>query len=297
MSIKTSFSIKDLENLSGVKAHTIRIWEKRYDLLQPERSDTNIRTYDIENLQKLLNVSLLVSNGFKISKLAKMSEDEVYHNVKSSSIDSTSNAQHINAFKLAMLNFDQELFDVTYNKMLAVCSFREIFQDTFLKLLDEIGVLWMTNTITPVHEHFVSTLIQQKLLLNIERVQGLSDGSEKVYALYLPINEIHELGLLYIHFELLLRGFKSIYLGASVPLENLLELQKVFSEIHFVSYFTVSPGIESVSSYLEEVHEKIIDGSQDSLDVLGARVKDMDSAKLPEKIEVYDSIKTFVNSL
>lgn len=297
MSIKTSFSIKDLENLSGVKAHTIRIWEKRYDLLQPERSDTNIRTYDIENLQKLLNVSLLVSNGFKISKLAKMSEDEVYHNVKSTSIDSTSNAQHINAFKLAMLNFDQELFDVTYNKMLAVCSFREIFQDTFLKLLDEIGVLWMTNTITPVHEHFVSTLIQQKLLLNIERVQGLSDGSEKVYALFLPINEIHELGLLYIHFELLLRGFKSIYLGASVPIENLLELQKVFSEIHFVSYFTVSPGIESVASYLEEVHDKIIEGSQDSLDVLGARVKDMDSTKMPENIAVHDSIKAFVNSL
>ncbi len=297
MSIKTSFSIKDLENLSGVKAHTIRIWEKRYDLLQPERSGTNIRTYDIENLQKLLNVSLLVNNGFKISKLAKMSQDEVYHNVKSTSIESISNAQHINAFKLAMLNFDQELFDVTYNKMLAVCSFREIFQETFLKLLDEIGVLWMTNTITPVHEHFVSTLIQQKLLLNIERVQGLSDGSEKVYALFLPLNEIHELGLLYVHFELLLRGFKSIYLGASVPIENLLELQKVFSEVHFVSYFTVSPGVERVSSYLDEVHEKIIDGSQDSLDVLGARVKDMKSNELPKNIDVHGSIKDFVNSL
>jgi DNA-binding transcriptional MerR regulator len=297
MSIKSSFSIKDLENLSGVKAHTIRIWEKRYDLLQPERSDTNIRTYNIENLQKLLNVSLLVGNGFKISKLAKMSQDEVYHNVKSSSIESASNAQHINAFKLAMLNFDQELFDVTFNKMLAVCSFREIFQDTFLILLNEIGVLWLTNTITPVHERFVSTLIQQKLLLNIERVQGLSDGSDKVFALFLPMNEIHELGLLYVHFELLLRGFKSIYLGASVPIENLLELQKVFSEVHFVSYFTVAPGVESVTAYLDEVHEKIIDGSQDSLDVLGARVKDMKSDELPRNIEVHDSIKAFVNSL
>jgi methanogenic corrinoid protein MtbC1 len=119
--------------------------------------------------------------------------------------------------------------------MLAVCSFREIFQETFLRLLNEISVLWMTNTISPVHERFISTLIQQKLLLNIERVQGLSDGSSKVYALFLPMNEIHELGLLYIHFELLLRGYKSIYLGASVPMENLLELQKVFSEITFVS--------------------------------------------------------------
>ena len=297
MSIKTSFSIKDLENLSGVKAHTIRIWEKRYELLHPERSDTNIRTYNIENLQKLLNISLLVSGGWKISKLAKMSNEEVYYNVKTTSIESSSNEQYINAFKLAMLNFDQELFDVTYNKMLAVCSFREIFQDTFLRLLDEIGVLWMTNTITPVHEHFVSTLIQQKLLLNIERVQGLSDGSEKVYALFLPINEIHELGLLYIHFELLLRGYKSIYLGASVPIENLLELQKVFSEITFISYFTVTPGEEEVPDYLDKVNDIVLEGSNDKLHVLGARVKNLKSSKVPKTVCIHASIKEYIITL
>ncbi|MGB1004339.1 MAG: MerR family transcriptional regulator [Salibacteraceae bacterium] len=297
MSIKSSFSIKDLENLSGVKAHTIRIWEKRYDLLKPERSDTNIRTYDIENLQKLLNVSLLVGNGFKISKLAKMSEDEVYSNVKSTSLKTSSNEQHINAFKLAMLNFDQELFDITYNKMLAVCSFREIFQDTFLRLLDEIGVLWMTNTITPVHERFISTLIQQKLLLNIERVQGLNEESTKVYALFLPLNEIHELGLLYLHFELLLRGYRSLYLGGSVPVENLMELQKVFTEINFVSYFTVSPGKENVMEYLNEIHDKITAGSSDCIDVFGAHIQDVDDNELPATVKIHRSLKDYVNSL
>lgn len=297
MSIKTSFSIKDLENLSGVKAHTIRIWEKRYELLHPERSSTNIRTYDVENLQKLLNISLLVSNGFKISKLAKMSKDEVYHNVKSSIIDSSSNEQHLNAFKLAMLNFDQELFDVTYNKMLAICSFREIFQDTFLKLLDEIGVLWITNTITPVHENFVSTLIQQKLLINIERVQGISDGSDKVYALYLPDDEIHELGLLYVHFELLLRGYKSLYLGASVPSSNLLELQKIFSEITFISYFTVNPSAENIPGYLKNVHENILDGSNDKMVVLGRKAQEIEPDQVPESITIYPSVKEFIASL
>ncbi|MFT5878340.1 MAG: DNA-binding transcriptional MerR regulator, partial [Dokdonia sp.] len=118
MSIKTSFSIKDLENLTGVKAHTIRIWEKRYDLLKPERSETNIRTYEMKSLHKLLNVSLLVSNGYKISKLSKMSEEDIYAHVKAISMDSSSNEQHLNSFKLSMLHFDQELFDVTYNKML-----------------------------------------------------------------------------------------------------------------------------------------------------------------------------------
>lgn len=297
MSIKTSFSIKDLENLSGVKAHTIRIWEKRYELLHPERSNTNIRTYDVANLQKLLNVSLLVSNGFKISKLAKMTSDEVHYNVKNTSIDSSSNEQHINAFKLAMLNFDQELFDVTYNKMLAVCSFREIFQETFLKLLDELGVLWVTNTITPIHENFICTLIQQKLLLNIERVQGVSDGSERVFALFLPDNEIHELGLLYIHFELLLRGYKSIYLGTSVPVNNLLELQKVFNPITFVSYFTVSPVVEEVPAYLNKLSTQVLEGSEDELHVLGARVKGLESVNLPEKVSSYVSVKEYINSL
>jgi hypothetical protein len=212
-------------------------------------------------------------------------------------MDSSSNEQHLNSFKLSMLHFDQELFDVTYNKMLAVCSFREIFQETFLRLLNEISVLWMTNTISPVHERFISTLIQQKLLLNIERVQGLSDGSSKVYALFLPMNEIHELGLLYIHFELLLRGYKSIYLGASVPMENLLELQKVFSEITFVSYFTVVPVPDEVSYYLKEISEGILQNSNDDFHILGTRVQDLNTATIPEKISVYASAKDYVNSL
>ncbi len=297
MGVKTSFSIKDLENLSGVKAHTIRIWEKRYELLHPERSGTNIRTYDLNNLQKLLNVSYLNANGLKVSKIAKLSDPEIHSEVKEVSLKGNSGAHHINTFKVAMLNFDQELFDVTYNKMLATCSFREIFQDTFLRLLDEIGVLWMTHTITPAHEHFITTLIQQKLQINIERVQGAKSDSGTTYVLFLPTNEIHELGLMYIHFELLLKGYKSIYLGPSVPTENLLELKKVFNDISFISYLTVAPAIDTVEEYLSDFAQTIINQESERLHIIGRNTKELKKESISPNIIVHNEIKDLLKSV
>ena len=139
MSIKTSFSIKDLENLSGIKAHTIRIWEKRYNLLVPERTDTNIRTYDLDNLQKILNVVLLSENGYKVSKIAALDEKEMHRKVKDLAIDNSNSKHAINLFKIAMLNFDQQLFDNTFNQLLTQSSFREIFLNVILNLLEDIG--------------------------------------------------------------------------------------------------------------------------------------------------------------
>lgn len=295
MGFQTNFSIKDLENFSGVKAHTIRIWEKRYDLLKPNRSNTNIRTYDQANLQKLLNVSILLEHGQKISKIAKLSETELYSMVQQAAIDSESDQQYINAFKLSMLNFDQELFDVTYNKLLTMRSFREIFQSTFLNLLDQLGVLWLTNTITPAHEHFITSLIYQKLLLNIERVQGLKNGHGKTFVLFLPMNEIHELGLLYIHFELLLKGHRSIYLGQSVPLENLVELQKVFDEVTFISYFTVEPATIDVMNYVDNLDNIILKERNESFHVLGKNASFLKDYNQSENVFVYDNINALID--
>ena len=147
--IKVDFSIKDLEKLSGIKAHTIRIWEKRYNLLQPERTSTNIRHYSLKSLQKLLNVVFLNNNGLKISKIALLDEDEIPVNVRE--IASRGKVEHhaINSLKIAMLNFDQVLFYNTYNSLLQEKTFREIFYDIFIPLLNELGLLWQTDTITP----------------------------------------------------------------------------------------------------------------------------------------------------
>lgn len=192
--VKTVFSIKDLENLSGIKAHTIRIWEKRYDILRPMRSDTNIRNYDLENLQKLLNVVLLNSYGYKISRIAEHSSEKIELLVREIISEKSVKNHAINAFKMAMINFDQALFFNTYNSLLSEKSFRDVFYEVVIPLMNEIGLLWQAGTITPAQEHFISFLIKQKLLLNTEKLQILEPTrTDKVFVLYLPENEIHEL--------------------------------------------------------------------------------------------------------
>ena len=170
--IKNQFSIKDLENLTGIKAHTIRIWEKRYNLLQPKRTDTNIRFYDLESFQKLLNISYLNSNGYKISKIATLNKEEISSLVREIAAENNIESHAINAFKLSMLNFDQTLFYKTYDSLLNDKDFGEIFYDIFIPLLTEIGLLWQTDTITPAHEHFLTSLIRQKILINTEKAQS-----------------------------------------------------------------------------------------------------------------------------
>jgi DNA-binding transcriptional MerR regulator len=295
MGIKISFSIKDLENLSGVKAHTIRIWEKRYKLLQPQRSDTNIRAYSHEDLLKILNIALLHDNGFKISKIAALDDIQLLARVRDLPGRESDFGQTVNAFKVSMLNFDQRLFDDTYQKLLGKLSFRDIFLKVFLKLLEDIGLLWVSKTITPVHEHFISTLVKQKLLITIERLQSQNINTSGIAVLFLPINEIHELGLLYLHLELIQKGFRSIYLGPSVPVDSLLDLQKIYKGIHFFSYFTVEPTVENSRKYLMDIHQKILSTRGEKLYLTGRNTRHLVSDILPSTIEVFRDLKTMTH--
>ncbi len=297
MSIKNSFSIKDLENLSGIKAHTIRIWEKRYNLLEPERSDSNIRTYNLQNLRKILNIAVLNNSGIKISHIADISEEELNEKVREITIENKENSLAVNNFKIAMLNFDQSLFEATYNQLLARNSFRDVFLKEFLILLTDIGNLWSTNTISPAHERFISTLIKQKILVNIERVQNVSPKDDMTYILYLPMNEIHDIGILYLHFELMLKGYKSVFLGPSVPLENLYELQHVFENITYISYFTVEPRKEKVMEYLQTVAKNILGKRKETMHVLGNNTKEIKRSELPDNIVVHDSIVDLIDKI
>jgi len=238
--IKVNFSIKDLENLTGIKAHTIRIWEKRYNLLSPDRSETNIRNYSLSSFQKLLNISYLNNNGLKISKIASLDEEQIPIKVREIASRAKIEDHAINALKMAMINFDQVLFYSTYNNLLENKTFSEIFYSVFLPLLNEIGLLWQTNTITPAHEHFLTVHIKQKILLNTERLQLLEPKPvSKSYVLYLPENEIHDIGLLFINYQLRSKGYHTIFLGESVPMESLTDLLDFFEEVTFISYFTV----------------------------------------------------------
>ncbi|WP_396635045.1 MerR family transcriptional regulator [Maribacter sp. R86514] len=296
--VKKQFSIRDLENLSGIKAHTIRIWEKRYNLLSPERTDTNIRTYSLSSLQKLLNVTLLYNNGHKISKIAKISDKDIPYVVREIVAKHSHKSQAINAFKLAMVNFDQTMFFNTYNALLGENSFREIFKETFIPLLNELGLLWQTDTISPAHEHFISSLIKQKILLNTEKLQHLEPTKkDKVFVAFLPENEIHDIGLLYINYEIILKGYKCIYLGPTIPMENLEDVLKYFDDIYFVSYFTVFPEKDKVNKYMEDFSELVSAYNNPNFWILGRQTNFIDEDTKPAFCRTFSSIDSLVNNL
>ena len=296
--VKKFFSIRDLENLSGIKAHTIRIWEKRYGLLSPERTSTNIRTYSLSSLQKLLNVTLLYNNGYKISKIARIPEKEIPIRVKEIVAKNSGKHHAINAFKLSMVNFDQSLFLNTYNNLLEDKSFREIFYDVFIPLLNELGLLWQTDTISPAHEHFVTSLIKQKILINTERLLHLEPTkTDKVFVPFLPENEIHEIGLLYVNYEIVLRGYKSIYLGQTVPLETLRDVLKYFDDLYFLSYFTVAPSRERLQKYIQDFSNMVEGYKMPKLWLLGHQTRYLNEAGYPDFVKTFTSIDELVHEL
>ena len=295
--IKNTFSIKDLENISGIKAHTIRIWEKRYNILDPLRTKTNIRFYNLENVQKLLNVTLLHNHGYKISKISKFSEEKIPQIVNE--IISNKSAKHhaISAFKMAMINFDQTLFLTTYNNLLSEKSFKEIFYEIIIPLMNEIGLLWQTDTITPAQEHFISYLIKQKLLINTEKFQIIEPTrTDKIFVLYLPMNEVHELGLMYLNYEILSKGYKCIYLGESVPIGNLKDLKNHFDNITYVCYMTVEPEKSEINNYIKEVTTEVLDGSS-NLWVIGRMVVNIEPKNISNRTTVFKSIEELVAML
>ncbi|NQX84368.1 MAG: MerR family transcriptional regulator [Flavobacteriaceae bacterium] len=296
--IKTNFSIKDLEHLTGIKAHTIRIWEKRYNLLQPNRSDTNIRNYSIESLQKLLNISFLNESGYKISKIAKMETRDIPILVRELASKGQQKHHAVNALKMAMLNFDQSTFYTTYNNLLQENTFKMIFHEVFIPLLKDIGILWQTNTINPAHEHFISTLIKQKVLINIEKVQTLEPNrKDKTFVLFLPMHEIHDIGLLYINYEIVCAGYQSIFLGQSIPIESLKDITKLYNTIVFGSYFTVKPETEDIQNYLQTFNDLLLKDTKHELFVLGVKLNNYQLPKENTQIKLYNSIDNFVKSL
>lgn len=295
--VKSKFSIKDLENLTGIKAHTIRIWEKRYNLLSPNRTDTNIRFYELADFQKLLNVSYLNNNGYKISKIATLEGNKIPELVRQIAAKSNLNSHAINSFKLSMLNFDQVLFYKTYERLEKEKSFRDIFYTIFIPLLTELGLLWQTDTITPAHEHFLTSLIRQKILINTENIQANSETSTKTFICYLPDNEVHELGIMYINYEIVAHGHQSIFLGQSVPLDSLVDIVNYYDDVTFVSYFTVKPEKEEIHQYIEDVKNKLLIHSHVKFFVLGKMLTALDLEKLPKNIKAFLSIDQLVKDL
>ena len=296
--IKSTFSIKNLENISGIKAHTLRIWEKRYNLLEPERTDTNIRRYSLDSLKTLLNVTLLYNHGFKISKIASLSEDEIPDLVRNIALKSNSEQVSINAFKLAMINFDCELFDNNYDEILQHHNFKYVFIDIFMPLMKELGILWQTGAISPTHEHFITNLVKQKIHVQTELLQRTTTFKEDqpIFALFLPENEIHELGILYLNYLILSKGYRTIFLGQSLQTSSLETLYTYNTTFNFVTYITVEPNKDDIMPYLNDFHEKLLSKTDSKLIIFGPQQLEIDTETLPGKIELYRSVESFITN-
>ena len=294
--IKTKFTIKDLENISGVKAHTIRIWEKRYQILEPKRTETNIRYYSASSLTRLLNVVLLNKHNYKISKIADMSSDQINLTARELSFKLAVNDEAINSFKLAMFQFDKVLFNNTYNRLLHKKTFREIFKEVFVPFLEHIGILWQTDTLMPAHEHFISNLIIQKIQLNTENLEYIAKNDDVTYVLFLPDGEIHEIGLLYLNYELALRGFQTIYLGQSLPLNNLKYFFDSEKDVCFVNSMTVKPYDEKLQGYFEEV-DSVLNSTNHTFVSLGHKAMSVDLSSFKSNIRSFPSVIKFLDQI
>ena len=293
--IKSSFSIKNLENISGIKAHTIRIWEKRYNLLSPERTQTNIRRYSLDSLRKLLNITLLYNHGFKISKIAGYHESDIPQLVRNVALKSNSEEISINALKLSMVNFDTGLFDLTFKELIQKKDFEFIYMNVFAVLMRELGILWQTNAISPSHEHFITNLIKQKIHVQTEIVQFNRDyhPNNPCFVLFLPENEVHELSILFLNQLILSKGFRTIFLGQSVPSESLTTILSFSSNIHFVTFCTVEPNQNKMDDFILNFKKEILTISNSRLSMFGPRTLSINQDKLPANINVFEGLDEF----
>ncbi len=247
------YSIKDLEQLSGIKAHTLRIWEQRYQFIKPKRTDTNIRYYDDNDLKLILNVALLKENGFKISKIANMDHMAMQKQVIQLTERSQRYPEQIHALTLTMLEMDEERFE----KIMATNILKLGFESTMLNIIfpffSKLGLLWQAGSINPAQEHFISNLIRQKLIVAIDGQYVTAHTNSKKFLLFLPSEELHELTILFANYLIKSRNHKVLYLGQNLPFEDLRLVYDTHKPDYMLSVFTTSPDQSQVEVYVEDL--------------------------------------------
>lgn len=251
--VAQQFSIKDLEHFTGVKSHTIRAWEQRFKLLVPKRTATNIRYYSGDDLKKLLNVSYLMYHGMKISKIADLGDEALIDKVNEVQIEEGGLSAVFSRLKLSMLNYDEALFNEIVREHSDEHGLEKTVLEVFLPFLSQIGVLWLTNSICPAQEHFISHLMRQVLNSAVDCLQEDLKSDAPIAVLYLPEREIHDISLLFIHFLCRKYQIRSVFLGASVPFSDLMGVAEQFPNARFVSYCTTYPASSEAQSYVNLV--------------------------------------------
>ncbi len=251
-----SYTIKDLENLSGIKAHTIRIWEQRYSLIKPSRSETNIRYYSNDELKKLLNIALLNKYGFKISHIDKMDDIERSSRILSLNQSEAQLERTVNLLIECMIDLRIEKFEAILNANISVSGVEKTITKTIFPFLEKIGILWLANRINPAQEHLVSNIIRQKLIAGIDALPTPENTKKKVL-LFLPEGEYHELGLIFMHYLLKSRGITVVYLGCSIPVKDLSAVVASTIPDYLYSHLTVVSHKFNLEKFMTNLSLKI----------------------------------------
>lgn len=235
-----AFTIKELESLSGIKAHTIRIWEQRYNFLKPDRTATNIRTYNNEELKTLLSVALLNKYGYKISRIDDMNADQRSQAILGLSVDEAQNEYLINRLIGCMVDLKNLEFEQIINDYIQENGLQQALNTVIFQFLEKVGILWQANRINPAHEHVVSNIVRQKIISAIDALPVATKATPPVL-LFLPEYEHHELGLLFVHYLLKKQSLPVLYLGANVPVKDVQYVVQIKKPSHLYTHLTSFP--------------------------------------------------------
>ena len=286
------YSIKDLERITGIKAHTIRIWEKRYGIVEPSRTNTNIRYYSDEDLRHLMNVAILNKYGYKISNIQGMSANEISKSVLNLSQQDIDNEHLIDNLVMSMIEMDEKKFDKIISSSIIKHGFEYTFENILFRFMDKAGMLWQTGGVYPAQEHFISQLIRQKLILAIDS-QNEQRQNNKTFLLFLPENEYHELGLLYLNFLIRKQGHTVVYLGQNVPLVN---LKNVLSS-HRIDFFLTSIASNLPEESVNEIVQELNNLYGDKQFLIGGHCFQGSSISLPSNFKLFRNIPDFIEFL
>jgi len=277
----STYSIKDLAQLTGIKAHTIRIWEKRYQVVTPGRTPTNIRYYTDEDMKKLLNISILNRHGYKISNIANLPNSELSQKIISINTKFFDTDTKIENLIIAMIDIDEVKFEKDLSTMIINLGFDETFSRVLIPFFEKVGLLWQIGTIYPGQEHFISNLIRQKMIVAIDGlVPDKNPTIRKTFVLYLPDDELHEIGLLYHSYIIQKMGHKVIYLGQMVPFDDLIQIAQTHNPDGFVTYFTSSITNNNIENHLTKL-QTLFDNKK--IYVSGLQFK-INKLSLPENV-------------
>ncbi|MCU0422348.1 MAG: MerR family transcriptional regulator [Bacteroidia bacterium] len=286
-----TFSIKDIEAVSGIKSHTLRIWEQRYGIVSPKRTDSNIRYYDDDDLKLILNISILNRHGYKISEIAKMTKEQITETILKLTGHSTNNYDgQVKSLLSCMLSFDEYGFHKTLTTNIIQLGLETTMVRIVFPFLIEVGILWQIGSIHPSHEHFASNIIKQKLYVAIDGNVGRYAENRKRFLLFLPENEQHSIGLLFANFILRSRGHDVLYLGQEVPLED---LRSAFSN-HTPDYILTLLTSAHINIDKQEFIKAIAETWPESQVLLAGIQFLSGSYKLPENARLIKRMEDFI---